>query len=135
MDELLAAVSVSSKGLTLFDEEFVGVIFNGVAMLSEDFNDNTNIDGSDVVELLITQLDDAGVSDCVKETRASPLKKTILRRWKGSEVSEAEVGETQHCVMEVGSVAEEDTGETPDVNLCCDKTNWLLLKENYLVRS
>ena len=45
------------------------------------------------------------------------MKKTILRRWKGSEVSEAEVGETPHCVKEVGSVAEEDAGETPDVNL------------------
>ena len=33
------------------------------------------------------------------------------------------MGETPHCVKEVGSVAEEDAGETLDVNLCCDKTD------------
>ena len=92
-------------------------------MLSDDFNDNINIGESIVVELLITQLDDAGVSDPVKETRGSPLKKNILQRWKSSEVSEAEVGETPHNVEGVGSVAEDDAGETPDVNLCCDKTD------------
>ena len=100
---------MSSDVLTLCDGQIVGVIVNGVAMVSDDLNDNTDIDGSDVVELLITELDDAVVSYDDKETGASPFKKNMLRRWEGSEVSEEEVGETQNRGMEVGAAAEEDT--------------------------
>ena len=59
VDEVLAEVGMPSELLTLSDEQIVGVIVNGVTLASEDFNDNTDHDGSNVVEMLITELDNA----------------------------------------------------------------------------